>query len=108
MSSTAGTATEIHPVHVDTPEEKITDLRRRIAATQWPERETVTDPSQGVPLATIEELARHWASEYDWRRCEARLNALPQFMTEIDGLDSHFIHVRSEHQDALPLILNHG
>jgi pimeloyl-ACP methyl ester carboxylesterase len=84
------------------------DLRRRIAATNWPERETVEDQSQGVPLAMIQNLARYWATEYDWRRCEARLNALPQFITEIDGLDIHFIHVRSEHEDALPLVVSHG
>ena len=108
MTSTAGTATEIRPFHIDTPEEKLTDLRRRITATQWPEKETVTDQSQGVPLATMQELVRYWATEYDWRKCEAKLNALPQFMTEIDGLDIHFIHVRSQHEGALPLIINHG
>ena len=108
MSSTVETANDIRPFHVDIPEEKLTDLRRRIAATQWPEKETVADHSQGVPLATIQELARYWATGYDWRRCEAKLNALPQFMTEIDGLDIHFIHVRSKHEDALPLIVNHG
>ena len=84
------------------------DLRRRIAATQWPEKETVPDDSQGVPLATMQKLARYWATDYDWRRCEAELNALPQFITEIDGLDIHFIHVRSQHEDALPLVVNHG
>ena len=108
MTSTAGTATEIRPFHVDVAEEKLTDLRRRIAATQWPEKETVADQSQGVPLATMQELARHWGTEYDWRKCEAKLNALPQFMTEIDGLDIHFIHARSQHEDALPLVVNHG
>jgi pimeloyl-ACP methyl ester carboxylesterase len=107
-SSQTTSATEISPFHVDIPEEKLTELRRRIAATQWPEKETVTDQSQGVPLATMQELARYWATGYDWRRCEAQLNALPQFMTEIDGLDIHFIHVRSKHEDALPLIVNHG
>ena len=81
---------------------------RRIAATQWPEKETVADASQGVPLATMQKLARYWATEYDWRRCEAELNALPQFITEVDGLDIHFIHVRSQHEDALPLVVNHG
>ncbi len=96
------------PFHIDIPEEAIVDLRRRIAATQWPEKETVADQSQGVPLATIQELARHWATDYDWRKCEAKLNALPQFITEIDGLDIHFIHVRSKHEDALPLIVTHG
>jgi pimeloyl-ACP methyl ester carboxylesterase len=108
MSSTVETAVEIRPFHVDIPEEKLTDLRRRIAATQWPEKETVTDQSQGVPLAMMQQLARHWATDYDWRRCEAELNALPQFMTEIDGLDIHFLHVRSQHEDALPLIVSHG
>ena len=108
MSSTVETGMEIRPFHVDIPEEALEDLRRRIAATNWPEKETVADASQGVPLATMQELAHVWATDYDWRRCEAQLNALPQFMTEIDGLDIHFIHVRSEHQDALPLIVNHG
>src|SRR5687767_3967169 len=96
------------PFHVEIPEEDLVELRRRIDATRWPERETVGDDSQGVPLATIQELARYWASDYDWSKCEARLNALPQFMTEIDGLDIHFIHVRSQHEDALPLVINHG
>ena len=108
MSTTVETATEIRPFHVDIPDEALEDLRRRIAATNWPERETVEDQSQGVPLAMIQNLARYWATEYDWRRCEARLNALPQFITEIDGLDIHFIHVRSEHEDALPLVVSHG
>src|ERR687894_2560728 len=99
---------EVRPFSIDVPEAALVDLRRRIAATQWPERETVDDESQGVPLAMIQELARYWATEYDWRRCEATLNALPQFITEIDGLDIHFIHVRSQHEDALPLIVNHG
>jgi hypothetical protein len=100
--------TEIRPFRVDTPDEALADLRRRVAATNWPEKETVGDQSQGVPLAMIQELARYWATEYDWRTCEAALNALPQFITEIDGLDIHFIHVRSQHEDALPLIVNHG
>jgi pimeloyl-ACP methyl ester carboxylesterase len=100
--------TGIRPFQVDIPEDKLTDLRRRIAATQWPEKETVADQSQGVPLAMMQELARHWATTYDWRRCERTLNGLPQFMTEIDGLDIHFIHVRSERDDALPLVVNHG
>src|SRR5262245_12566400 len=108
MSTTRATANDIRPFHVDIPEEKLTDLRRRIDATQWPEQETVADRSQGVQLATIQNLARYWATEYDWRNCEAKLNMLPQFMTEIDGLDIHFIHVRSKHDDALPLIVNHG
>ena len=100
--------TEIRPFRVGFPDEELTELRRRIAATRWPERETVTDDSQGVPLAMMQDLARYWAADYDWRPCEARLNALPQFMTEIDGLDIHFIHVRSQHEDALPLIVTHG
>jgi pimeloyl-ACP methyl ester carboxylesterase len=102
------TATAIRPFHVDVPEEALAEMRRRIAATVWPDRETVADSSQGVPLATMQELARYWATDYDWRPCEARLNALPQFVTEIDGLDIHFLHVRSRHEDALPLVINHG
>src|SRR3954465_265766 len=108
MTSTVGTTTGIRPFSVDVPEEKLTDLRRRIAAMQWPEKETVPDESQGVPLATMQDLARYWATEYDWRRCENRLKALPHFITEIDGLDIHFIPVRSRHEDALPLVINHG
>jgi pimeloyl-ACP methyl ester carboxylesterase len=100
--------TEIRPFHVGMPEEAIADLRRRIAATRWPDGETVADDSQGVRLAMMQELARYWATDYDWRKCEARLNDLPNFMTEIDGLDIHFIHVRSQHEDALPLIVTHG
>ena len=100
--------TAIRPFRVDVPEEDLTELRRRINATKWPERETVTDQSQGVQLATIQALARYWATEYDWRKCQARLDALPQFITEIDGLDIHFIHVRSKHENALPLIVTHG
>jgi pimeloyl-ACP methyl ester carboxylesterase len=102
------TTTEIRPFHVDVPEEHLDDLRRRIAATRWPESETVADESQGVQLATMQELIRYWGTEYDFRRFEARLNALPQFITEIDGLDIHFIHVRSPHENALPLIITHG
>jgi pimeloyl-ACP methyl ester carboxylesterase len=98
----------IRPFHVDVPEAELTELRRRINATKWPERETVADASQGVQLATMQALARYWGTEYDWRKVEARLNALPQFITEIDGLDIHFIHVRSQHEDALPLIVTHG
>jgi pimeloyl-ACP methyl ester carboxylesterase len=100
--------TEIRPFRVEFPEQEIADLRRRIAATRWPERETVTDDSQGVRLALMQELAGYWGTDYDWRKCEAKLNALPQFITEIDGLDIHFIHVRSPHADALPLIVTHG
>src|SRR5215207_9602139 len=102
------TETPIRPFRIDVPEEDLVDLRRRIADTQWPEKETVADQSQGVPLAMIQELARYWATDYDWRKCEAKLNALPQFITEIDGLDIHFIHVRSNHENALPLIVTHG
>src|SRR5579862_223353 len=98
----------IRPFQVDVPEAELTELRRRINATQWPERETVTDASQGVQLATMQNLARYWATEYDWRKIEAKLNALPQFITEIDGLDIHFIHIRSKHENALPLIVTHG
>src|SRR6202521_2209788 len=98
----------IRPFHVNVPETELTELRRRINATKWPERETVTDATQGVQLATTQALARHWASEYDWRKVEAKLNALPQFLTEIDGLDIHFIHVRSKHDNALPMIVTHG
>jgi pimeloyl-ACP methyl ester carboxylesterase len=108
MSSTVESASEIRPFRVDIPDEALEDLRRRIAATNWPEKETVDDESQGVPLAMIQELARYWATDYDWRTCETMLNARPQFITEIDGLDIHFIHVRSQHEDALPLIVTHG
>ena len=106
--TTIETATEIRRFQVEVPEEELADLRRRIEATRWPERETVADQSQGVQLATMQALARYWMTDYDWRTCEEKLNALPQFITEIDGLDIHFIHVRSEHEDALPLIVNHG
>src|SRR5215831_12475786 len=102
------TSTVVRPFRFNVPEAELTELRRRINATKWPERETVTDDSQGVQFATIQALARHWATDYDWRKVEARLNALPHFMTEIDGLDLHFIHVRSKHDDALPLIVTHG
>src|SRR5829696_6211147 len=108
MTSTAGERVAVRPFRIDVPEEDLDDLRRRIVATQWPEKETVADESQGVQLATMQELARYWATDYDWRKGEARLNALPQFMTEIDGLDIHFIHVRSPHENALPLIMTHG
>ena len=102
------TEATIRPFEVHVPDEDLADLRRRIAATRWPERETVADQSQGVQLETVRELARYWATDYNWRTCEAQLNALPHFMTEIDGLDIHFIHVKSRHEDALPLIVNHG
>jgi pimeloyl-ACP methyl ester carboxylesterase len=98
----------IRPFHIDVPEEELADLRRRIEATRWPETETVTDQSQGVQLATMQGLARYWGADYDFRRFEARLNALPQFTTEIDGLDIHFIHVKSRLENALPLIITHG
>jgi pimeloyl-ACP methyl ester carboxylesterase len=107
-TQTAAPSTAVRPFEVSFSDEELDDLRRRIDATRWPERETVDDDSQGVPLALMQELARHWGSDYDWRPCEARLNALPQFITEIDGLDIHFIHVRSQHEDALPLIVTHG
>jgi pimeloyl-ACP methyl ester carboxylesterase len=109
MSSTdTRTTTDIRPFRVGFPEEDLNELRRRIAATRWPNRELVTDRSQGVQLETIQELARYWTFDYDLRRCEARLNALPQFKTEIDGVDIHFIHVESAHENALPLIMTHG
>ena len=102
------TETTIRPFRVDIPEEELDDLRRRIAATRWPTKELVADRSQGVQLATMQELARYWATDYDWRKAEAKLNALPQFTTEIDGVDIHFIHVKSPHENALPLIMTHG
>jgi pimeloyl-ACP methyl ester carboxylesterase len=108
MSSIAGTATEIRPFQIEIPEERIDDLRRRIETTRWPSKELVDDRSQGVQLATLKALARYWSTEYDFGRVGARLNALPQFTTEIDGVEIHFIHVRSEHEDALPLIMTHG
>src|SRR5262245_46263869 len=98
----------VRPFNVNFPEAELTEMRRRISATRWPERELVTDQSQGVQLGTVQNLARYWASDYDWRKCEAKLKALPHFMTEIDGLDIHFVHVRSKHEDALPLIVTHG
>src|SRR5262245_51277632 len=102
------TTTSVRPFQVDTPEAELIELRRRIQATRWPEKETVGDSSQGVQLATVQKLARYWSTDYDWRKCEARLKALPHFITEIDGLDIHFIHVRSKHENALPLIVTHG
>jgi hypothetical protein len=101
-------ASAIRPFHVSFPEAELTELRRRVNATRWPERETVTDATQGVQLATVQKLADYWGKDYDWSKCEAKLNALPNFMTEIDGLDIHFIHVRSKHEDALPLIVTIG
>ena len=117
MTQTTGTQQVSEPTdkiairpfpQVNVPEAELTELRRRINATRWPERETVPDQTQGVQLATTQALARYWATDYDWRKCEAKLNALPQFITEIDGLDIHFIHVRSKHENALPLIVTHG
>ncbi len=102
------TNSTIRPFRPSASDGELADLRRRVEATRFPERETVNDQSQGVPLATIQKLARYWATDYDWRKCEARLNALPQFITEIDGLDIHFVHVRSKHKNALPLIVTHG
>src|SRR5256714_12412205 len=99
---------EIRPFPIAVPEEELVELRRRIAATRWPHKELVPDRSQGVQLATLQELARYWMTDYDWRACEAKLNALPQFKTEIDGVDIHFIHVKSPHENALPLIITHG
>jgi pimeloyl-ACP methyl ester carboxylesterase len=107
LSTTSGNPA-IRPFTIEVPEAELEELRRRIVATRWPEKETVDDQSQGTQLATIQELARYWAAEYDWRRCEARLNSLPNFITEIDGLDIHFIHVRSKHENALPIIVSHG
>ena len=111
MSATTEQSTgapAIRTLQVDIPSEAVDDLRRRVAATNWPEKETVADQSQGVPLEMTRELARYWATDYDWRKCEAKLNDLPHFVTEIDGLDIHFIHVRSKHEGALPLVINHG
>ena len=111
LPANAGAATDadaVRPFRVNVPQEVLADLRRRVQATRWPDKETVTDDSQGVPLATMQDLARYWATDYDWRKVEARLNALPQLMTEIDGLDIYFIHVRSKHENALPLIVTHG
>jgi len=105
---TGSERTDIRPFRVKVSDAELADLRRRIKATKWPERETVTDTSQGVQLATTQQLARYWASEYDWHKCQAKLDALPQFITDIDGLDIHFIHVRSKHENALPLIVTHG
>jgi pimeloyl-ACP methyl ester carboxylesterase len=108
MSTTVETPTEILPFHVDISQDKLADLHQRIAATRWPHKELVADRSQGVQLATLQELARYWATEHDWRKTEAKLNALPQFKTEIDGVEIHFIHVKAPHADALPLIMTHG
>ena len=104
----ATTSEAIRPFHVNFPRAELSELRRRIKTTRWPDRETVADESQGIQLATIQEIARYWGTDYDWRKCEAKLNALPQFMTQIDGLDIHFIHVRSKSENALPMIVTHG
>jgi pimeloyl-ACP methyl ester carboxylesterase len=104
----ADDSTAIRPFHINVPQKALVDLRRRLAATQWPDKETVTDTSQGVQLATMKELVRYWGTDYDWRKCEAKLNALPQFITTIDGVQIHFIHVRSRHPNAMPMILTHG
>src|SRR5271163_172275 len=105
---TSGDKSAIRPFQVNVPEARIAQWRSRIDATEWPDRETAADESQGVQLATMQGLARYWATDYDWRKCEAKLNSLPNFMTAIDGLDIHFIHVRSKHENALPLIVTHG
>jgi pimeloyl-ACP methyl ester carboxylesterase len=108
MSTAVQTATDIRPFHVDVPDEDLAELRRRVSATRWPSKELVDDRSQGVQLATMQALADYWVTDYDWRRAESKLNALPQFKTEIDGVDVHFIHVKSSHDNALPLIMTHG
>jgi pimeloyl-ACP methyl ester carboxylesterase len=108
VPQTASDKTAVRPFHVSIPESELAEMRKRIKATRWPERETTTDESQGVKLAMMQDLARHWATDYDWRKVESRLNALQQFITEIDGLEIHFIHARSKHENALPLIVTHG
>src|SRR6202795_3731209 len=109
MQAHAATANEnIRPFQINIPNEQLVDLRQRIAATRWPEQETVADDSQGLPLSAMQEIARYWGADYDWRKVETRLNALPQFMTTIDGVDVHFIHVRSKHPNALPIVVTHG
>ena len=108
FQETSSDKTDVRRFHVNVPEAELTDLRRRITATKWPKKELVADTSQGVQLATVQKLARYWTTDYDWRKCEAKLNSLPQFVTEIDGLEIHFIHVRSKHENALPIIITHG
>src|SRR3712207_3146408 len=108
MTGTVETATEIRPFRVEVPQADLDDLRRRIAATRWPDQETVADRSQGAKLAELQELVRYWGTDYDWRKAEAQLNAWPQFITTVDGVDILFIHVRSRHENALPLIISHG
>jgi hypothetical protein len=107
-TTAAAASTLIRPFHISVPEAEIDQLRRRVNATRWPDRETVEDRSQGAQLAKFQELVRYWGTEYDWRRAEAKLNALPQFVTEIDGLDIQFAHIQSRHPDALPLVMTHG
>jgi pimeloyl-ACP methyl ester carboxylesterase len=108
MGTAADTAIDVRPFQIEIPEEELAELRRRVEATRWPSNELAADRSQGVQLATLQALARYWTTDYDWRKCEARLNALPQFTTQIDGVDIHFIHVKSPHENALPLIMTHG
>src|SRR5215208_988955 len=108
MTQATGEGAAVRPFRIDVPEEELVDLRQRIEATRWPSKELVEDRSQGVQLATLRELARYWTTEYDWRKAETKLNALPQFTTQIDGVDIHFIHVKSPHADALPLLMTHG
>jgi pimeloyl-ACP methyl ester carboxylesterase len=108
MAQQVGEEVAVRDFHIDVPEEELVDLRQRIAATRWPDRETVLDRSQGAQLAELQELVRYWGTDYDWRKAEAKLNAWPQFMTAIDGVDIHFFHVRSRHENALPLIISHG
>jgi hypothetical protein len=108
MSVITPTETEVRPFHIDVPEAELVDLCRRTAATRWPDPKTVADQSQGVQMATLQDLVHHWGTDYDWRIAEARLNALPQFLTRIDGLDIHFLHVRSPHPGAMPLLMTHG
>ena len=108
MTSKTPTNEAVRPFHVNIPDADLADLRRRLAQTRLPEKETVSDFSQGVPLKTIEQVLRYWQTDYDWRKVEAKINSYPNFITEIDGLDIHFIHVRSQHQGALPLIVTHG
>ena len=105
---TGSARSEIRPFRVSIPEEQLADLRRRIKATKWPERETVADDTQGVQLATVQALASYWATDYDWRKAEARINSYPNFITNIDGIDIHFIHVKSKEKNALPMIITHG
>src|SRR5215831_5627361 len=108
MSTTVRTAIDVRPFHIDIPDESLSELRRRITAARWPSRELVKDRSQGVQLETMQELARYWSTDYDWRKVETTLNALPQFTAEVDGVDIHFIHIKSAHENALPLIMTHG